>query len=190
MASIRSIALIILFSFLTLSGLWAQDSSQTKLQTSHSDKHFSFGMGLGLHYGGLGMKAAYGGFGESLEGLNVFLGVGYYINDPGINIGVQNFFPGKGFSQFYLSMMYGTNATIVVDGASNYNENYYGLSLGAGLRLNSKKLPGSYWDFGLIIPSRSADYKDDVRRLNNDPLISDVTPPFPVLVNIGYNFTF
>jgi predicted porin len=85
--------------------------------------------------------------------------------------------------------MYGTNGAIKVDGLPEYDKVYTGASFGLGIKLNSKGDNANYWDFGLLYPIRSSSFNDDYDTVKNDPRISDISSPWPVLIVIGYNFT-
>ena len=155
------------------------------------DQHLSsakgettLGLGLGLPYGALGARLGV----NIMDELNLFGGVGYQISGVGYNVGILKDFPSSRQTQFYLTGMYGTNAAIKVDGASEYDKVYTGATFGAGIKVNSRKTEGNYWDFGLLAPLRSSEFKDDEDTVKNDPRISDFTGASPVLIVVGYNF--
>lgn len=91
-------------------------------------------------------------------------------------------------AQFYLTGMYGTNAAIKIVGLPEYNKVYTGPTFGLGVKINSRKTEGNYWDVGLLLPIRSSGYKDDEEAVDNDPRISQFRAAFPLLIVVGYNF--
>ncbi len=152
-----------------------------------SDKNSAtFGVGLGLPYGGIGARLGY----NVADNFNLFGGVGYNFDGAGYNFGLLYSFPTEKRSEFYLDAMYGTNAVILVEGVGteDLSESYTGLSFGAGFKINSLSKEGSYWDIGLIVPLRSSDYQDDVDVIKNNPAI-DFTEAWPILIVVGYNFS-
>ena len=144
----------------------------------------NFGLGVGLPYGGIGIH-----LGTNIaNGLNLFGGVGYQVADIGYNVGLMKDFKSKNLVQFYLSGMYGTNAAIKISGLPESSKTYGGASFGAGIKLNSRRKEGNFWDLGLILPLRNSAFKDDLNQLKIDPRITDLTDPFPVLIVVAYNF--
>ena len=144
----------------------------------------SLGLGIGLPYGGIGIR-----FGTNIsDHLNLFGGLGYQFAGAGYNVGLLKDFKSNSAAQFYILGMYGTNAAIKVDGLSDYDKVYTGASFGVGMKVNSRKKEGNFWDIGLLIPVRSSDFKDDEDAVKNDPRISEFTEAWPILLSIGYNF--
>jgi|TARA_R110002096_G_scaffold133252_4_gene284121 hypothetical protein len=144
----------------------------------------NFGIGFGLPYGGVGLHIGT----NVAKGLNLFGGVGYQIADIGYNLGITKGFESKSMAQFYLSGMIGTNAAIKIDGLPQSSKTYFGPSLGAGIKLNSHRKEGNFWDMGIIVPVRSSAYQNDLDGLKQDPRITGLTEPWPVLLVFAYNF--
>ena len=169
--------LISLFAGITIN---AQDSHLSSMKGESS-----LGIGIGLPYGGLiGVR-----FGTNLaDNLSLFGGLGYQIVGVGYNIGLLKDFESSSSTQFYLTSMYGTNVGIQTQGLSEYNELYTGVTLGAGIKINSRKTEGNFWDVGLLIPIRSSNFKSDRDQIKNDPRIDRFIDPLPVLITLGYNF--
>ncbi|EPR68247.1 hypothetical protein ADICYQ_2717 [Cyclobacterium qasimii M12-11B] len=142
------------------------------------------GIGVGLPYGGIGLRMGT----NVAKGVNLFGGVGYQIADIGYNLGIIKDFESKGMAQFYLSGMVGTNAAIKIDGLPQSSKTYFGPSLGTGIKLNSNRKEGNFWDMGIIIPIRSSVYKSDLNGLKQDARITGLTEPWPVLLVFAYNF--
>lgn len=144
----------------------------------------TFGLGVGLPYGGLGAR-----FGLNLfDHLNLFGSLGYQLAGVGYNIGLLKDINSASMVQFYFVAMYGTNAAIKVKGLSEYNKVYSGATFGIGAKINSRRYEGNYWDLGLLVPLRSSKYKDDELVIESDPRIKSYTRPWMVLIAIGYNF--
>ncbi|WP_139793828.1 hypothetical protein [Reichenbachiella faecimaris] len=145
----------------------------------------TLGLGVGLTYGGIGGKLTHN-FGESL---GVMAGLGYNFDGAAYNLGMQFYIPSKTKAQGYVSAMYGTNGVILVEDtyAGNLSNSYQGVSFGFGVNLRSKRTKGNFLELGLIVPVRSSEFNEDWDALKNIPGL-DTTDPWPVLINIGYNF--
>ncbi|TRX59100.1 hypothetical protein FNH22_11290 [Fulvivirga sp. M361] len=177
----RTIVLAI-FLFLTLSvslPLSAQD-----IHKSSQKGEASLGLGLGLQYGSIGARLGL----NLADHFNVFGGLGYMIAGVGYNIGLQYSLPSTKQTEFYFTGMVGTNAAIKVEGLSEYDEVYIGPSFGLGVKVNSLKREGNFWDFGLLVPITSTSFKDQQDAIKNDPRIAEFTEAWPVLIVVGYNF--
>lgn len=159
-------------------------TQQGHAQVSSEQGKGAIGLGLGLSYGGIGGRIGY----NVAQGATLFLGLGYNLESLGINGGIYYAFPSTKQAQFYLTGMYGSNAVSIVSGAPEYTDTYYGPSFGAGIKVNSSKDNGNFWDFGLLVPARSSKYHDTVDAINNDPRIVEFSEAWPVLIVVGYNF--
>lgn len=182
----KKITLLSLFMLIVVAGL-AQDTEVDEENQGHLSSRkgeATLGLGVGLPYGAIGLRAGV----NVVNGLNVFGGVGYQISGVGYNVGVLKDFPSASMTQFYLTGMYGTNAAIKVVNLSEYDKLYTGPSFGLGIKINSRKTEGNYWDIGLLVPIRSSDYKDAETAVKSDPRISEFQRPLPVLIVVGYNF--
>jgi hypothetical protein len=174
----KIVILLFASSVITLTGFAQKNHLSSQRGVSN------FGLGIGLPYGGMGIR-----FGTNLaNGLNLFSGVGYQVADVGYNVGLMKDFKSKNLAQFYLSGMYGTNAAIKIKGLPESSKTYGGASFGIGIKLNSRRKEGNFWDLGLITPVRTSAFKHDLDQLKIDPRISDLTDPFPVLFVAAYNF--
>ncbi len=143
------------------------------------------GIGIGLPYGGIGGRISY----NPLTNTTLFLGLGYNLAGLGINVGMQYLVPSSKQSQVYFSAMYGTNASIKVKGLDEATKSYYGPSFGIGVRINSLRSEGSYWDVGLVVPVRPSSFNDDMDALENNSSVTEISKPWPVLITAGYNFS-
>ena len=83
--------------------------------------------------------------------------------------------------------MYGYNAVLVIDGADEQNKTYYGASAGAGIELHRRDKP-NFWNFGMLIPFRSKEYRDDIDAIRNNPNYELTEPLLPVTISVGYHF--
>lgn len=143
----------------------------------------SVGIGMGLDYGGIGGRLT----SLAYKNLSLFVGFGYNLSDAGVNIGASlRLLPNK-FICPTISGIYGYNAVILITGARNSKQTYYGGSLGFGFELRSKKLK-NYLSFGFYIPFRSQTYEKDMRALRQNPNIKITKEPEDAIVTLGYHF--
>ncbi|SRR5258706_695606 len=179
------VVLIIIF---TWSSNYAQTHPSYKKRQSFSNgtEAGSFGLGIGLDYGGFGGRFTY-----LLDPhIAVFGAGGYALSGFGYNVGaIARFMPAKKFVPT-ITAMYGYNAAISVKNAAQYDKLYYGPSIGLGLIRKSNRNEKNYWHYELIIPFRSSDYDADLNAIKSNPSISISTTPPPVLFSIGYHFGF
>lgn len=185
--NIKTLLSLIVFLLITVNG-YTQDipvnRDDKKNHLSSQKGETTFGLGIGLPYGAIGLRLGT----NVADGLNLFGGVGYQISGVGYNIGLLKDFPSAGMTQFYLTGMYGTNAAIKIVDLSEYDKVYTGPTFGLGMKINSRNTEGNYWDLGLLLPIRSSDYKNDETAVKNDPRISKFQAAWPVLIVVGYNF--
>ena len=154
-------------------------------RTSYQDPEspFNFGVGLGLDYGGIGVKIS----GYPVKHFGLFGGAGYNLVKVGYNLGaIGRILPGKRVCP-YVTGMYGSNAVIVVQNASNFNKVYYGPTLGGGIELHFGS-GQNFMNFGLLIPIRPQEFYDDWDRIKALPNVTDATDPLPVGISVGYHF--
>lgn len=142
------------------------------------------GLGFGLDYGGIGTRLTI----IPTTHFGFFAAVGYNLHKAGFNAGLTyKFLPEKKVTPV-AQVMYGYNAVIVVEGADQYDKTYYGLSIGGGLEVNTKK-SGNYWSFEVLYPFRSSEYEDDWDALKNDPSIEITSEPLPITFSVGFHFS-
>jgi hypothetical protein len=168
---VLNLCLLLAFSV----SLSAQNLSSSKGQSA-------LGAGFGLPYGGLGAKMSV----NPTDQFVLFAGAGYNLVGFGSNFGAQYILPSKRRTEFFLTGMYGYNAVIIVEEADFYNVSFNGVTAGLGFRVNSLRNEGAFWDFGLLVPARSKDFKTFWEFINNT--FQDTIDPFPVLFYFGYNF--
>lgn len=171
-------ALLILSVFLLgLGSLSAQHLSTLQGQSS-------LGIGLGLPYGGLGMKLGY----NTSDHVTLFGGLGYNMVGIGANGGIQFSIPSKKQSEFYFTGMYGYNSVILNKNRSVKGGIFAGPSFGMGLKINSLSTKGNYWDVGLLGPIRSQKYKNAIQEIERSHNMKLESKPWPVLFYFGYNY--
>lgn len=167
----------LLLAFALMAPLRAQHLGSTKNQVG-------IGLGAGLPYGGLGAKVSY----NPADQFTLFAGLGYNFVGAGYNGGFLYSFPTEKQTEVYLTGMYGYNAVINVEGSPSQQKTYMGPSFGVGVKINSLRKQGAYWDLSLLVPARSQDFKDTWDGIKADPNIQIETDPWPVLFSFGYNF--
>ncbi len=141
----------------------------------------SAGFGIGLDYGGIGGRLTF----APAKYVALFGAIGYNFNGAGYNGGLIIRILPDGKVCPFISAMYGYNAVILIDGWDEANKTYYGVSFGTGIELRMRS--GNYWNFEMIIPARSQEFKDDFDALDQNPGI-EIQAPFPVQISVGYNF--
>ncbi len=145
----------------------------------------TLGIGTGLEFGGIGGKLAYYPTGS----LGLFGGFGYAIAGAGYNFGLQFLIPSTSNVRFYLEGMYGYNGIILIQDFYGYGQDfkeiYYGPSFGAGINIKNRK--ENYWQFSLLFPVRSKEFRDTWDAIVNNPYIETSTL-LPFTITAGYNF--
>lgn len=154
---------------------------QQKYQEEELLSRASFGVGLGLDYGGIGVRFTF----IPDPHVGIFGAGGFALVGFAYNVGaIVRFIPKKRFTPT-ASLMYGYNSAILVNGAPQYNKLYYGPSAGVGFQTKFRKDSGNYFHAELIAPSRSSAFYRDLRQLKSSTTISD---PLPILISVGYHF--
>lgn len=174
------LSLSLIFSFCLLA-----IASNTSAQNLSSQKGItSLGAGVGLPYGGvIGLK-----LNHNLEdNFSAFGGIGYNLLGIGFNGGLTYTIPSFKSSELYFTGMYGYNALIDIEGVPEYQKVYYGASVGTGLKFNSLRFEGRYWDVGILVPLKNAAYRNDIEEIENNPFITIDSKPWPVQFYFGYH---
>ncbi len=143
------------------------------------------GVGFGMDYGGIiGIKAEY----NPLPYVGGFIGLGYNLVGLGVNGGiVGRAFPYKRVTPVAIAMV-GYNAVIKVDGASQYDKIYYGVSVGLGAdfivgpRRRNKMFAAVYYPF------RNAEFEKDNTAIKNNPNIIIEQEVLPITFTFGFMF--
>ncbi len=165
--------LIVFLLFITLP-LQAQDL------TSPSKNQVDIGIGIGMDYGGIGIRGTY----LPINKLGLFASAGYNLNGLGFNAGAQWLFP-KRRHAFFLTGMYGYNAVMVLTEVIEDKATYYGVSIGGGYQLHVGN-KGNYWNWELLIPIRNSNFHDDYDTLQK---IGAKPGDFlPVTFSVGFHF--
>lgn len=164
------------------------DDSRFSLQEAkfyQSDK-VSVGLGLGAYYGGLGGNVLL----YPYSNVGIFGGIGYNLLGTGFNVGAKirivqdstwNINP-------YITVMYGTNSKVIIEGADQYNKMFNGYTFGLGLDQKWKNTKNGYSTFALIIPISSQELKRYVDDLKKSKGIETKESIFPIALSIGYHF--
>lgn len=179
-----------------LTGLFFSSFAQSKLNVDsiidavEISRKFDLGLGFGLDYGGFfGVKIS----GVPVDHLLVFGSLGYQPAGLGWNLGVAgHLFPktAKHGVRPYIKAMYGTNASSYVDGAPEYNEIFYGATLGLGVEFRFGRFKNNGINFDVNYPFRDEDFYDLLDELKADPRIDVYSEPGAITISIGYHFEF
>jgi hypothetical protein len=159
----------------------------TKLNAQSQQKAF-LGLGGGLDYGGVGIKAEF----QPVKNFSVISGIGYNLSrSPGINGGISyKLWPDRKIVPT-IAAIYGYNAVIRIK-YSNSNSTYidvqayYGLSAGAGCDIYDKQKKNKL-SVGIWVPFRNSEFRNRHDGLK-DLGIKFQPDILPVTFTIGYNF--
>lgn len=173
----------IILSCLLIAIVILSNAQSNELPSQNFDR-FSFGIGAGLDYGGIGFNLS----GYPQKNIGLFAGVGYAFAGIGFNGGVKfRLIPEKRFSP-YVVAMYGYNAAVAVSGSANYDKLFYGPSVGAGFDLGSHVKNRGYFSLAILIPFRSPDVNNYIDDLRNTYGVSFNNNLLPIGISIGYKF--
>ena len=143
------------------------------------------GVGFGLDYGGIGIKAEF----LPTKYVSFFGGAGYNLVDPAYNVGLSaKILPDQMVCPFIIGM-YGYNAALKVSGpflGERERKTYYGLSMGAGIDIRSRGSNNKI-SLAILIPFRDPDFQktfDEYERLG----YKFNQKPWPIAISIGFNF--
>lgn len=164
------------FLVLTFSYGYAQKGKKFKAKLPQQQSHSNIGFGMGLDYGGFGLKVGL----LSFRYVELFGGAGYNLLEIAGNAGLSiKILPDSKFCP-YISGMYGYNAVDVTSvsgsGPIKYKngETYYGVSVNGGVRITlSEKV---FLNTGITFPFRA------------DEATADGQKYYPVLVSLGLHF--
>lgn len=145
----------------------------------------NLGVGLGLDYGGIGFNLiAY-----PQRNIGLFAGGGYAIAGMGYNVGLKLRFvakESKSKAVGFVTGMYGYNAAVSVQNATDLNKLFYGYTVGAGVDLRSKTKKGGYWTLTLLLPFRSSEVDSYLEDLETNYNVERKSDFFPITISIGY----
>jgi hypothetical protein len=180
---------MILLSAITIAAAGSATHAQDRMvknqrsQTQNDFQRAYFGMGLGLDYGGIGIKAEF----LPIKYVGIFAGVGYNIASVGVNGGVSiKALPNCRITPTAIGM-YGYNSVIVVSGASQYNKVYYGPTVGIGGELKVGRHQNKLYA-ALLYPFRSEKFDKDYDVIKTTPGIEVTQEKSPVTFSFGFNF--
>ena len=148
---------------------------------------FSIGMGIGQDYGGFGGHAIV----YPARSIGLFAGIGYNLVGFGYNVGAKfRLLPAKAGKKVtpYAIFMYGYNAAIKVQDASNLSKSFNGPSAGIGIDLKPHARSKVYYSFGLTIPFRGAEVDDYIEDLKNNQGVVFENDLIPVTFSIGFKY--
>jgi len=145
----------------------------------------NLGVGFGLDYGGIGFSLLV----YPQRNIGLFAGGGYAIAGMGYNVGVKlRFMAEESTSKAvgYVTGMYGYNAAVSVQNASDLNKLFYGFTLGAGVDLRSKTKKGGYWSLAVFLPFRSSEIDSYLNELETNYGVEVKNGFLPITISIGY----
>jgi len=175
--------------FLFVAGI--SHGQEAQKGANYFNRKITMGIGLGLDYGGIGVRIAY----SPVKYLDVFGGLGFNFIGLGANGGLSyNILPGRSCIPV-VNIMYGYNAVLRIDDFYPYGsthgptlkKTYYGFTAGAGLKIRLSRKTHNFLYIGLNVPFRNAEFHRDyhyVTAIRNIPLAAKM---LPVLFVIGYN---
>lgn len=154
------------------------NAQEIKKPVSRIDKA-SFGIGLGLDYGVIGMS-----FTSSLhKNVALIAGTGYsgigFAYNGGLKVRYVSIENPSRVTPFVVCM-YGINSVIKVTNASEYDKSFRGLTFGFGVDFNFKPRKFGFWSFALMIPKRSDEFNNYIKNFRLE------SEPTPIGLSIGY----
>lgn len=146
----------------------------------------SWGFGLGLDYGGIGINLSV----FPHRNIGIFGGTGFNFAGVSYNVGLKGRIMSKDrttrISPFFIAM-YGYNAVIVVFNSSSLNKTFFGPTAGIGIDLYSRNHK-NYWTFGLLIPVRNQEVFDYIDYLEDDRGVEFGSELLPFSITLGFHF--
>jgi len=179
---IKTLLFIVCF-FGNAAGLLAQEADKPLVP---ADK-FSIGMGIGQDYGGFGGHAVV----YPARSIGLFVGFGYDLVGFGYNVGAKfRLLPSKTAKKVtpYAIFMYGYNAAIKVQDASNLNKAFNGPTAGIGIDLKPHARSKVYYSFGISVPFRGSEVDDYIEDLKNNQGVVFENDLLPVTFSIGFKY--
>lgn len=146
----------------------------------------ALGAGIGLEYGKLGGQLIY-----QFDKLGVFAAGGYTKGGAAYNAGFKYFMPGGASKEiYYLAVMYGTNGFLLGEKPfgreDEFEEIYFGPTFGGGIDIESKS-GNFYYNFAVLFPIKSGEFKRDREQIELDPASSN-NFAHPISINLGINY--
>jgi hypothetical protein len=153
-------------------------------------RHVDLGLGFGIDYGGIfGLKLSY----IFLKNVGVFGSVGTQVSGLGWQAGVLGYFIPKFIEKKarpYAKIMYGVNAAIKIQNASEYDKVFTGPTIGIGTEIRFGRQSNNGLNIEVNYPFRSEEYLSDMDDIYYDPNIEIQSEPLPITISIGYHFEF
>lgn len=147
----------------------------------------SFGLGMGLDYGGFGGNITI----YPTSNLGLFAGGGYALIGVGYNLGIKYRFISKPLPKratWSLLGMYGYNAALGVKDASYLDKMFYGATIGVGFDHRKSPQSRNYWSYALLIPIRSSDVDAYINELRYSYGVTFERKLLPFTISMGYRF--
>jgi hypothetical protein len=175
---------------LVINSAKAQDSTQHQSKSLFGNSRLVIkpGIGFGLDYGGIGIKAEF----VLAKWLGVFGGFGYNLISAGYNAGTSfKLMPQKRATPVILAM-YGYNAGLKIKNVSPFGQNeilsktYYGFTVGAGVEVGYGKKESKAC-FSILVPFRSKEFHDTYDSFENSGVKFN-PPVLPIAITIGLMF--
>lgn len=178
----KKIGITTLIAFLLCSfRLTAQENLPAPLVNDKT----TFGLGLGLDYGGIGLNVLT----YPNKNIGLFGGLGYALAGIGFNAGAKfRIVSKKHHTDPYALVMYGYNTSFKVKNAGNFDKLFYGPSVGFGLDFRSKRMKSNYWTVALLVPIRGSEVNDYMDDLKNNHSVEFKNELLPVTYSVGYRF--
>jgi len=192
----KKMILLLVFSNLMITPLMAQVNVRQNDEESKNEEHvstlkhnFDIGVGLGCDYAGvLGLKLSY----VPNPYFSLFVSGGFAMFEFAYNLGAcYHLVPktSKKSIRPHIKAMYGYNEIIVLFDDKEYNQLYYGFTPGIGVEFRTHESKNRGFDFDLNFPFRSDKFKDDFKKIDENPDV-DIKKPFPIAFAIGYHWEF
>jgi hypothetical protein len=176
------VCLIFVLSFISVFGQFDPNYRKNNPQTvDEATPPINLGLGMGLNYGGFGGRLEL----VPQKNIAIFGAVGFNLHKAGFNIGAKVKVAAEKKVSPMFQFMYGYNAVILVVGASEYNKTYYGPSVGGGIELKMGQSQ-NFMEFGLLIPFRNEEFRNDITELQYIGI--DISEPLPFAISVGYHF--
>lgn len=150
---------------------------------AQKETKINMGIGVGLDYGGIGTRFTY----LPINRIGLFASLGYNLDLLGYNVGSQFRFLPRNKLQWYLTVMYGYNAVLIVEGLNGTKQRatYFGPSGGLGFELNPQKSTAFFWSFEILVPIRPQSFHNTVDDLEQFGI--EVKKPFPIAISVGFH---
>ncbi len=159
-------------------------SQKATIKNNLQESKLHLGIGMGLDYGGLGLKAEY----LPVKYAGIFGGAGYNFLNFGFNVGIQGRpFPDAKVQPIAIAM-YGYNGALKIDNRPEVSKAYYGFSAGIGGELRVGKKHNHLY-VAVLVPFRNEEFKRNYESVKNDPNVKLGAKLTPITYSIGFNWS-